>query len=135
LFRAPAHTSIVRKGTGIDRDGVLFIEIRDPCAVLFKKKRCSAESSMNKVFAPNHEKPVNTGYWESSPPQGLSEEIGESKPPASSEIFMGNLHFIMMINPLRQPCPHSGGGGVCIVHQDHADKKNTSVFFDSPKAS
>jgi hypothetical protein len=90
LFRAPAYTSIVRKGTGTDRDGVLFIEIRDPCSVLFKKKRCSAESSMNKVFAPNHEKPVNTGYGESSPPQGLSEarrgnigfqEIRESKPP------------------------------------------------------
>jgi len=39
---------------------------------------------------PNHKNPVNTGYWEGSPPQGLSEtrrgkvgfrENGELRPP------------------------------------------------------
>jgi hypothetical protein len=29
---------------------------------------------------------------------------------------------------------HSGGGGVCIVHQDQADKKDPSGFFESPES-
>jgi hypothetical protein len=31
-------------------------------------------------------------------------------------------------------CPGSGGGVCIVVHQDHADKKNPSGFFESPES-
>jgi hypothetical protein len=50
---------------------------------------------------PNHENPVNTGYWEGSPPQGLSEarrgkvgfrENWELKPPRKPRGGSGTYH-------------------------------------------